>query len=296
MATINCGNTTAPMNISKNNVKGPCSLLCDYNHKYGIYSPNVTNKGRYISLNYTNTGPNYPVTYNDLQYTVSEIRIYQPSLHTYNGKNTPGEILIIQGGNGKNLITSIPIIEGGKSDKGTVQLSELILEASQRISNKDESMTFSGGKFNLDNFIPNRVPFFAYSGSLPFKPCNGTYSYVVFDINNALNLSNSAIAKLQKIIEATTVKSIIGENYLFINKNGANAKLNDKDKIFIDCQPVNESGELLINETTGESSSSGTEELDMEKLKPFFYVIIAIGVAIVISKGVTLLFKKMKKT
>lgn len=296
MATINCENATAPMNISKKKIQGPCSLLCDYNHKYGIYSPNVTNKGRYISLNYTNTDPHDPVTYNDLRYTVSEIRLYQPSLHTYNGAKALGEILIIQGGNGKNLITSIPIIEGGKSDKGSHQLSDIIFEASQRITNKGESMTFSGGKFNLDNFIPNRVPFFAYTGTLPFKPCNGKYSYVVFDIEHALNLPKKRITQLQNMIESVTVDSKIGENYLFFNKDGANAKLNNKDQIYIDCQPVNESGELLINQSSGESSSSGTEEVDLEKIKPFFYVIIAIGLAVGISKGVTMLFKKMKKT
>lgn len=102
MATITCENATAPINISKDKIQGPCSLLCDFNHKYGTYNPTVTNKYNYLSLNYTNPTSQPPVTYNDLGYNVSEIRIYQPSLHTYNGE-ADGEILIIQGGNGKIL-------------------------------------------------------------------------------------------------------------------------------------------------------------------------------------------------
>jgi len=294
MATINCEKATAPINISKDKVQGPCNLLCDYNHKYGIYSPNVTNKREYLSLNYSNPNSKAPVTYNDLKYNVSEIRIYQPSLHTYKGVNAIGEILIIQGGNGKNLITSIPIIEGGKSDKGSVQLGELILEASQRITNENESMTFSSGNFSLDNFIPNRVPYYAYTGSLPFKPCNGEYSYVVFGVENALNLSGKQIIKLQKIIEPNIINAKDKENILFLNKEGANARLMNKDQIYIDCQPVNEEGELLVNETTGKSSSNGPEQIDVEQLKPFFYIILAIGLALGISKGASLLFKKMK--
>lgn len=294
MATINCENATAPMNISKDKIQGPCTLLCDFNHKYGIYTPNITNKGSYLSLNYSNPNSEPPVKYNDKTYTVSEVRIYQPSLHKYNDVNAIGEILIIQGGSGKNLITSIPISEGGKSDKGSEQLTSLLEEASLRIGNSEESMTYSGGNFNLDNFIPNRVPYFAYTGTLPYSPCNGSYSYVVFDLKNALNISSNIVNKLQKIIEATNVTSVIGNNYLFFNKDGANSRLNNRDQIYIDCQPVNENGELLVNQSSDSSSDSNSESVDWEKIKPFLYILLAIIIAIIISKAVKFIFSKMK--
>jgi len=296
MSTINCENATAPMNISKDKIQGPCTLLCDFNHKYGIYTPNITNKGSYLSLNYSNPNSEPPVKYNDKNYTVSEVRIYQPSLHKYNDVNAIGEILIIQGGSGKNLITSIPISEGGKTDKGSSQLTTLLEEASIRIGNENESMTFSGGDFNLDNFIPNRVPYFSYTGTLPYSPCNGEYAYIVFDLKHALNISSNIVNKLQKIIETTTVESTIGSNYLFFNKDGANSKEKNRDQIYIECQPVNEEGELLINESSGESVNSSSDNDDaLEKIKPFIYILIGIVAAIGITKGASYLFKKMKK-
>ena len=296
MTTINCENGTAPMNISKDKVQGPCTLLCDFNHKYGTYNPTVTNKSNYLLLNYSQTGSKPPVIYNDLAYNVSEIRIYQPSLHKYNNVNANGEILIIQGGNGKNLITCIPFIEGGKTDKGSSQLAMLIDEASMRIPNSDESMTFSGGGFSLDNFIPNRVPYFSYTGTLPYSPCNGQYSYVVFDLENSLNLESKILDKLRRIIETTTVDTVVGTNYLFYNKDGANSRENNRDQIYIDCQPVNEDGELLVNDSTGEAASSGSDNNETwEKIKPFLFIIIAVVGAVGITKAATYLFNKMKK-
>lgn len=296
MATITCENATAPMNITKDKIQGPCTLLCDFNHNYGTYTPNVTNKSNYLSLNYSNPSSKPPVIYNDLGYNVYEIRIYQPSLHKYNGTNAIGEILIIQGGNGKNLITSIPISEGGKTDKGSSQLTTLLQEAATRIGNENESMTFSGGNFSLDNFIPNRVPYFSYTGTLPYSPCNGEYAYVVFDLQHALNISSNIKYRLQKMIKTTTVDSTIGTNYLFYNKDGANSKENNRDQIYIDCQPVNEDGELLINESSGEAKTTGSDSDEAwEKAKPFIFIIFAIIGAIGISKAATYIFNKMKK-
>ena len=65
MSIIDCANATAPINISQKDVQGPCSLLCDYNHDYGEYVPNVLNKGSYLSLNFS--GNLNPVKFNDLK-------------------------------------------------------------------------------------------------------------------------------------------------------------------------------------------------------------------------------------
>jgi carbonic anhydrase len=290
---INCSGATAPLNIDKNNIQGPCSLLCDYNYNYGNYTPNISNEENYISLNFSGTSD--PVKYNHLNYNVTDIRIYHSSLHKYNGVHADAELLIIHGGNGKNLIVSIPITSGDKQDMGSVQINSLIEEVSQRIPTKGESMTYSGGNFSSDNFIPKGKGFFSYTGTLPYTPCNGSYSYIVFDLNNALNISSSNLSNFKKIITRTEVISTIGTNYLFYNKKGANSG-NNKDEIYIDCQPVNEEGELLINESTGEASTIGSmPTVDVEQLKPFLYILLALGLAIGITKVANHVFKNMKK-
>ena len=288
-----CTTATSPINISMSSIDGPCVLKCDYNYDYGTYTPNVSNKGNYLTLNYS--GKSNPVKYNDEMYNVTQVRIYQPSLHTYETKRADGEILIIHNGPGKNLIVSVPFVSGGKTDKGSVQLNTLITEAALRVPNVNESVTTSSGNFSLDNFIPDKKGYFSYTGTLPYSPCNGTYSYIVYNIEDALNIETSLLTKLKQVI--TTTNTQVKTNAFFYNKNGANSRGND-DNIYIDCQPVDENGKLLVQEgPDGVNTNTGTmgPAISMEQLEPFLYVLLGIVVASGIVYGGKYLFKKMRK-
>ena len=290
---IECLNATSPVNVDMKSITGPCVLKCDYNYEYGIYTPNITNKDSYLSLNYS--GKSNPVKYNDKRYTVQEVRIYQPSLHKFNGSHTDGEIMIIQNGPGKNLIVCIPFVSGGKTDKGSSQLNGLIEEAVLRTPNVEESVTTSVGDFSLDNFIPNRKGYFAYTGTLPYTPCNGTYSYIVYKQEDALNINSINLEKLKKVIKKTVVT--VKSNSIFFNKKGANSTKNS-DEIYIDCQPVNQEGKILVQEGPGgtntDTSSMGGE-IDMETLEPFLYVIGGLVVAVGITYAWDYVVNKLKK-
>jgi len=278
--SINCSKASAPVNISMGSIMGPCVLKCDYNFNYNVYSPNVTNKQDYLSLNYS--GKYNPVTYNDEKYNVQEIRVYQPSLHQYNGKNADGEILIIHNGPGKNLIVSVPFMSGGKTDKGSSQLASMITESASRIPSVNESVTLSMGDFNLSNFIPQAKGYFSYTGTLPYEPCNGSYNYIVYDIDYALNIPNDVLEKLKQITDNTECK--INNNNVFYNKNGANSK-NSSDDIFIDCQPVDSDGNILVdmNMTEGKSDSSDSDSgFNFEKIAPYLYTLIGLAVGYII--------------
>lgn len=281
-----CSNATSPINIEMKNIQGPCILKCDYNYEYGTYSPNITNKETYLSLNYS--GKINPVKYNNERYTVKEVRIYQPSLHQFNGKHTQGEIMIIHGGPGKNLIVCIPFLSGGKNDKGSSQLSSLLEEASLRTPNINESVTNSSGNFSLDNFIPNRKGYFAYTGTLPYEPCNGKYSFIVYKQEDGLHVNSRILNKLQKIIKKTVSK--VKSNSLFFNKNGANSK-NNNDDIYIDCQPVNDSGELIIDQKTDTSSNDETVEMD---LQPYIQIFGAVAVGLLMIYSAKFIFLRKK--
>jgi carbonic anhydrase len=288
-----CTTATSPINISMSSIDGPCVLKCDYNYDYGTYTPNMSNKGNYLSLNYS--GKSHPVKYNDEMYNVTQVRIYQPSLHTYETKRADGEIFIIHNGPGKNLIVSVPFVSGGKTDKGSVQLNTLITEAALRVPNVNESVTTSSGNFSLNNFIPDKKGYFSYTGTLPYSPCNGTYSYIVYNIKDALNIEASSLTKLKQFITATS--SRVKTNSLFYNKNGANSRGND-DNIYIDCQPVDENGKILVQEgPDGVNTNTGTmgPTITMEQIEPFLYVLLGIVVASGIVYGGKYLFKKMRK-
>jgi len=289
--TIDCSNATSPVKISTHTSAGPCSLKCDYNHNYGIYTPNISNNENYLSLNYS--GKTNPVQYNDENYTVTEVRIYQPSLHSYNSNtHADGEILIIHNGPGKNLIVSVPFISGGKNDKGSAQLGKLLEEASTRTPTKNDAATISVGNFSLDNFIPDRKGFYSYTGTLPYKPCNGTYSYIVYNIDDALNIKSSVLDKLKKILK--TVKVDVKNNSVFYNEKGANSNNND-DTIYIDCQPVNSSGELLVQEGAISKDGYSADSADLAQLESVGYIILVGIIAYGVIWGSNYLLKKFNR-
>jgi|AntAceMinimDraft_11_1070367.scaffolds.fasta_scaffold04260_8 carbonic anhydrase len=286
--SIDCSNATSPVNISMSTIAGPCHLKCDYNHEYGIYSPNITNKGNYLSLNYS--GKTNPVKYNDESYTVNEVRIYQPSLHTYyRDTHADGEILIIHGGPGKNLIVSVPFISGGKNDTGSAQLGKLLEEAASRTPTVNDAVTVSVGNFSLDNFIPDRKGYYSYTGTLPYKPCNGIYSYIVYNIDDALNIKASVLDNMKKIMKTTSV--LVKNSSVFYNEKGANSKNND-DTIYIDCQPVNSSGEILVQE--GAMASSDGPSADLVQLESFGYIILVGVIAYGVIWGGNYLLHKLR--
>lgn len=291
---VECKNATAPVNLSMSKVMAPCVLKCDYNYAYGKYTPNVTNKKDYLSLNYS--GKSNPVKYNNENYNVLEIRIYIASLHRYDGDFADGEILIIHNGPGKNLIVSVPFVTGGKTDLGSVQLNNLISEANTRTPNQGESATISFGDFSLDNFIPKKVGFYSYNGTLPYKPCNGNYQYILYDKKHALNITKKNVTNILKIIKKNITE--LHKNTFFYNKKGANLT-NADDNIYIDCQPVDEEGNLYINENTNQSATNENGKIDIdidfEKIEPFMYVFVGLIVASVILYGGKYLLKKLKK-
>jgi hypothetical protein len=197
--------------------------------------------------------------------------------------NADGEILIIHNGPGKNLIVSVPFMIGGKTDKGSSQLANMITESASRIPSVDESVTLSMGDFNLSNFIPQTRGYFSYTGTLPYEPCNGTYNYIVYAVDNALNIPSDVLEKLKQITENTECK--INVNDVFYNKNGANSK-NSSDDIFIDCQPVDSDGNILVDMNAGEGKSSSSNysgiEFEFEKIAPYLYTLIGLAVGYII--------------
>ena len=289
--TINCESATAPINIVKSKIMGPCSLLCDYNHTYGSYTPNATNKGSYLSLNYS--GKADPVTFNNKKYDVQEIRIYQPSLHKYNNKNAAAEMLIIHGGSGANLIVSVPIIEGTNTDKGSEELSLILTEANSRTPNESESVTLSLGALMLGDLVPSRKGFYSYSGTLLYTPCSGSYDYIVYGLESALHVKSSILTNFKKIIDKT--ECTLHTTPFFYNKDGANSNGRDDD-IYIDCQPANDIGgtQEMTSSTTNSSSSSSNNEINMDDFGPIIMIIVGICVASGIAYGVKQMFKKFR--
>jgi carbonic anhydrase len=243
----NCANITTPLNISVSKQSGKCDSKCDYSFKYQSSSCVTTNKGTYISVAYDST-TDQPVTYNSHKYNVTEIRIYSPSIHTYNNSPAAAEIIIIHtpvsGGN--NLIVSVPVKIEASSSKGSTVVNNIIMGTVSKAPNLNESATLNDiNTFTLNDIVPKNKPFFSYSGQEPFNTCSSVVDFVVFaPLSSDISINSAVLNKLREIIKNSGIVAKEPDNNtpLFVNERGSNTtNANANEDIYIDCQPVSQS-------------------------------------------------------
>ena len=260
---MSCDSATGPVDIKS--TKNTCSLKCYYSYNYSTGTVNATNKSHYISIKLLDS--NNPVVKfssskgadtcnkNNVggDYVVKEVRMYVPSLHKYNGNSADGELFIYHTNitGGSDLLVCIPISRThGTQENATLQLESIISEMRNTGNRMGEQSTVKGLKFNLNDFIPKKG-FYTYSATLPYYPCNGCITYIVYDKSDAsIYLSNSVLKDIKNMIEKTFVDvnkitNRIGYSY---NKAGGSQHGANADDIYIDCSPTGDDGEILIEE------------------------------------------------
>lgn len=241
---MSCSLSNSPINLSDNN-SGTCDLKCKYMFKYNDSSTTITNKGDYLSLSYDK--PNVePVIYNSKAYHVDEIRIFKPSLHTYNNSNANAELIIIHVNEyNEKLLVCIPI---GIDREGP--LEDILLTAS-KFANSKGKKTFMTKTINLNNLIPFKQ-MYVYKGSLPFSPCNGENTIIAFDKKAYIPISQVSFNMLKDMIYVHKIK--VKDNNFFINKTGPKS-LSTDNEIYIDCKPMSDDGETIDTNTEEIKSS-----------------------------------------
>ena len=277
---MSCPNATAPIDISLNNITNKCDYKCAYNFNYHNSTSIATNRGDYISLSY-DSATTSPVTYNSTGYNVKEIRIYTPSLHSYSGSKTDGEMIIIHQSNTneKPLLVCIPIIMNNSIGQGSAFIQGIIDKLSKSAPSNGESTTTS--TYNLNTVVP-RTPFFSYSGTEPYQPCSAAVDYVVFDpANYSIGISDSSLTTFQSIIQSNSydVKSAANSQQpippLFYNETGAQEINLTNGEFVIDCKPIVQSTETNY-ETSGDSSSSSLSISELFNSTYFLWLLIPI--------------------
>jgi hypothetical protein len=261
-SVIPCSTATAPIDITTNpNGLPQCTLKCEYKFNYKDSYCNVKNMGEYIKLTYDALSSEN-VIYNLSKYIVKEIRIYKKSLHKFNGTAIDGEMIIVHTSSGKpDLLVCVPIVIGTATNVATEKLKTILYSVSRHAASiEGQTGIIPDLKYNLNSFIPKK-PFYMYTATEPWKPCNANMCYyVVFNPSsetniyipiqyyNVLNVLN---------VHAYTVKPIIPlKTFVSFNPNGP-LDINS-DEIYIDCQPVGASDELKTVVTDTESSGLTT--------------------------------------
>ena len=240
---MSCPNATAPIDISMSKIIGKCDLKCAYSFHYSNSSCIATNRGDYLSISYDKSS-SPPVLYNATGYDVQEIRLYIPSLHSYNDSKTAGELIIVHTSNtgSRPLLVCIPIKSNNTSSVSALFFKTLIDTVSSTAPSDGESTTVNIPKFNLDLLVPKK-PFFSYSGTEPYQPCSGNVDYIVFGpLQGSLDMMPDSLTKLQSIILSNPYDIKTGPN-LFYNDKGPSVGGAGSDEIYIDCQPVGSSDE-----------------------------------------------------
>lgn len=245
---MSCPTATAPIDISISNITGNCLLKCSYSFHYNNSSCVATNRGDYITMSYDKSSSSQ-ATYNTLDYYVQEIRLYNPSLHSFLGKKTDAELVIVhQSNTGANpLLVCIPVRGNNTSSTSAALFQTLIdtVASSAPVDGESCTVIFSSS-FNLSNLVPKK-PYFSYSASEPYQPCSQNVEYIVFKDN--LDMTPETLKKFQSIIRANPYDVKQGPS-LFYNEKGPNLTSSDDGEIYIDCSPVGESDEevpIVVN-------------------------------------------------
>lgn len=248
-----CSNDSYPVNLI--NTSNVCDIACSLSFKYNDSSIIAKNEnGSYLSIQYEITGDS-KLTFNSDPYDANEIRIYIPSLHTYNGKRADAEILINHNGNNnKHLLISIPIENKGFLSSSGITLARIVNDmVKHRINNFTDPLPITQYTLNLNSIVPEK-PYFYYEGCSNNSNffTNINVKIVAFNKSKDINTSGSIYVddEFMKNLSAllTNPNNIspvsIQSDELYYNMNGPqNAK---KDNIYIDCQPTNEEGDVLM--------------------------------------------------
>ena len=242
---------TEPVNI-RDTIKQICKEECSYKFNYNPNSSAiVTNQNTYLDIK---VDGNNNIRFNDYKVTLNDVRLYQPSLHLFDGQQVPAELIISHSGYGHTILVCVPIIVGngrGKSNSFFEQLIPNITPNTDKTTPNKQSINVS--KWSLNDVIPSST-FYFYVGKYPYPPCNGKVNVIVFGKNNAARISSKDLKLLQALISPvnysqTQTLSAVAKTTPMLMVNaasvggggggamGPNAQGEDYF-IFDECQPV----------------------------------------------------------
>jgi hypothetical protein len=232
--------------------------------------------------------------FNSAAYDVSEIRIYTPSLHSYSDSKTNGEMIIVHHSNtgANDLLVCIPIKLNNSNSASAIFMQALISTVSNNAPSEGGQTSVNINRFNLNNLVPHK-PFFSYTATLPYQPCNSKVEYVVFDPTNAyLDITEDSLNKLYSLISQNPYDIKKGPN-LFYNQKGPGSGGALGNEIYIDCQPVGASEETsqIVSDGSGYTSSA----IDFLN-NPIVKIVLASSLFIILLYGVKYMLSVFKSS
>ena len=214
---MSCKLSTAPINISSG-INNPGGDQTNFSYDYGLASCSVTNKGTYLDIDCFD-GLN-KVEYDDIGFlNVTGVRLYSPSLNSYDGFKADAELIITHSGGGKNFYICIPINNSEKSGSSADWFSQIIPYSPNR---KNSAIPINVSNFSLNSVIP-RAPYYIYDKGTFDWGCNAADKMLIYHKNEAINMKNKEYRKLKNLINAASYNINSITEYITFNKKGTKA-------------------------------------------------------------------------
>ena len=264
----------APINIVKREAD-PCSLKCLLWYNYGNSSCTVTNQSDSLLIRYDGSSD---VMFNSLKYAPQEIKLYKPSIHTFDGQYADAEMVIHHTSDNGGLLICIPIMSNtnANASTGTNLLDDIIEHAPKQ----KESTTLNIHDFNLNFLIP-KSGYYSYIGSVPGK-CDIQYQYVVFP-KQSIQIQKSTLDALGGLIHDSYISVYPGKCY-YNEKGTTQNGFSGDGQIYIDCQPTSEEDEIIYKEPVP------TKPMNMDWMYVAMYFILGFIFIYGMVKGMTYIF------
>jgi carbonic anhydrase len=236
-----CDKANSPIDINDTSVSGTCNQKCYYIFNYNDSTCKVERNDSFLKFDY-DSSTRTPAKLSGIDLNVGEVRIYCPSLHTFDGKRTAAEIVVGHGGNGTALLVCIPVTVSTENSEGSVLLNQVISQTSRLAPNSGDTAVLTTSGFNLNKLIP-RSEFYFYEGTLPFEPCTGNYGIIVFKKNSFATMMPKTALQLSKLVTPSNITTKPGTTFYASSKS---ASTTEDDEIYISCQPVGDSSDNQV--------------------------------------------------
>ena len=184
-----------PINITPKNYKGDCNN-CKFEYNYHDSACTAENKGDHIILSYDRISKP-PIKFNNQYFDVEKVIIYSPSLHLYDGKKQPGEIMILHKNNYDELVVCIPI---NVSDSSNTLLDDIAIECGKTIIEEDSSSVLNISNYNLSQFINKETPYIYYNSDVSSE-CKMKSNVIVFgNANNHVTIKQNNLNIIRALV------------------------------------------------------------------------------------------------
>jgi carbonic anhydrase len=246
----------SPINIVPNSEVNKCTTKCNLTYSNTIAEQQlaITNEGTFLQILVNNTENTAQL--DNSSYVLSELQIFSPSLHQYNGSTQIGEIFMIYTSteySTTQLIISIAISQsnGSINDSG---FNNLMNAVSLYTPSSGDSISYVVPELNFNTFIASH-PYYTYSGNV-INNCLTTADYIVYyPTTSSIFISNDYLTNGQINFITPYSAPIQPNTDYFYNSKGPNFA--NGDGIYMDCVPVNSSTETqLMNVSSSNSASS----------------------------------------